>query len=149
MTPKQDRFITEYLTTGNGTQAAIKAGYSPKRADQQAYENLRKPEIRRALKDRLNEQGITESFLLQKISEGLEAYTVKTVSHEGKVTDERAYPNFAVRWRYIDTALKLRGMYPAEKKHGADYNRFAKWTEEELTHYIETGEEPTRFDEDG
>jgi len=74
MTLKQDRFITEYLTTGNGTQTAIKAGYSPKRADQQAYENLRKPEIRRAIKDRLNEQGITESFLLQKISEGLEAW---------------------------------------------------------------------------
>jgi len=149
MTPKQDRFITEFLTTGNGTQAAIKAGYSPKRADQQAYKNLRKPEIRRALKDRLNEQGLTESFLLQKIGEGLEAYTVKTVSHEGKITDERAYPNFAVRWRYIDTALKLRGMYPAEKHDKSDYNRFADWTEEELTHYIETGEYPKRLDEDG
>jgi predicted RNA-binding Zn-ribbon protein involved in translation (DUF1610 family) len=70
MTLKQDCFVTEYLALRNGTQAAIKAGYSPKRADQQAYENLRKPEIQRAIKDRLNEQGITESVLLQKIGEG-------------------------------------------------------------------------------
>lgn len=148
MTLKQDRFITEYLATGNGTQAAIKAGYSPKRADQQAYENLRKPEIQKAIKDRFNEQGITESFLLQKISEGLEAYTVKTVYHEGKVTDERAYPNFAVRWKYIDTVLKLLGMYPTEKHDKSGYNEFAEWTVEEINHFIKTGEEPNRFDED-
>ena len=32
LNPRQDRFVDEYLLDGNGTQAAIKAGYSPKTA---------------------------------------------------------------------------------------------------------------------
>jgi phage terminase small subunit len=42
---KQQRFVDEYLRDLNATQAAIRAGYSAKRADEQGYENLRKPEI--------------------------------------------------------------------------------------------------------
>jgi len=45
LTPKQDRFCREYVIDLNGTQAAIRAGYSPRTADRLAYENLRKPEI--------------------------------------------------------------------------------------------------------
>lgn len=39
-------------------------------------------------------------------------------------------------------------MYPAEKHDKSDYNEFANWTEAELDHFIKTGEEPKRFDED-
>ena len=49
LTPKQAKFVQEYLIDLNATQAAIRAGYSPKRADEQGYENLRKPEIQTAL----------------------------------------------------------------------------------------------------
>ncbi|HYF55927.1 MAG TPA: terminase small subunit [Salinarimonas sp.] len=36
LTPKQARFVEEYLIDLNGTQAAIRAGYSPKTANEQA-----------------------------------------------------------------------------------------------------------------
>lgn len=50
LTPKQKAFIREYKKNGgNGTQAAIKAGYSENTADVIATENLRKPSIREAL----------------------------------------------------------------------------------------------------
>lgn len=45
LTPKQDRFIQEYLKDLNATQAAIRAGYSEKTASEVGYENLRKPQI--------------------------------------------------------------------------------------------------------
>lgn len=45
LTPKQERFIAEYLIDLNGTQAAIRAGYSAKSAGVQANENLKKPNI--------------------------------------------------------------------------------------------------------
>jgi phage terminase small subunit len=45
MTAKQTRFVAEYLIDLNATQAAIRAGYSANTAEQQAYENLRRPEI--------------------------------------------------------------------------------------------------------
>jgi phage terminase small subunit len=50
LTPKQKAFVREYKKNGgNGTQAAIKAGYSENTADVIATENLRKPSIREAL----------------------------------------------------------------------------------------------------
>lgn len=36
MTPKRQQFVTEYLKDFNGTQAAIRAGYSPRTAKVQA-----------------------------------------------------------------------------------------------------------------
>lgn len=49
MTPKQERFIAEYLIDLNATQAAIRAGYSQKTAASIGEENLRKPEIAQAV----------------------------------------------------------------------------------------------------
>lgn len=45
----QKRFVEEYAQGGNGSEAARRAGYSPFAARQQAYENLRKPQVRDAL----------------------------------------------------------------------------------------------------
>lgn len=49
LTPKQQRFVDEYLVDMNGTQAAIRAKYSPDTARQMAAENLSKPYIQLAI----------------------------------------------------------------------------------------------------
>ena len=49
LTPKQQRFIDEYLIDLNATQAAIRAGYSPRTARAIACENLAKPDIQEAI----------------------------------------------------------------------------------------------------
>ncbi len=49
LTAKQEAFITEYLIDLNGTQAAIRAGYSEDSAAMIASENLTKPYIQAAL----------------------------------------------------------------------------------------------------
>jgi len=49
MTPKQQRFVLEYLVDLNATQAAIRAGYSAATAEVIGYENLRKPVIASAI----------------------------------------------------------------------------------------------------
>jgi phage terminase small subunit len=49
LTPKQQRFVREYLIDLNATQAAIRAGYSEKTAYSIGNENLRKPEIAAAI----------------------------------------------------------------------------------------------------
>ena len=48
-TPKQQRFIEEYLIDLNATQAAIRAGYSAKTARAIGCENLAKPNIQEAI----------------------------------------------------------------------------------------------------
>lgn len=49
LTPKQQRFVEEYLIDLNATQAAIRAGYSEDTAHVIGWENLRKPEIEKAI----------------------------------------------------------------------------------------------------
>ena len=46
MTPRQQKFCDEYLISGNATDAAIKAGYSPKTAKNIGSENLAKPDLK-------------------------------------------------------------------------------------------------------
>lgn len=56
MTPKQEAFVREYLVDKNATQAAIRAGYSPRTAEAIGSENLRKPLIRTAVRRELDAQ---------------------------------------------------------------------------------------------
>ncbi|MCM1234893.1 MAG: terminase small subunit [Ruminococcus flavefaciens] len=46
LTPRQQKFCDEYLISGNATDAAIKAGYSPKTAKNIGSENLAKPDLK-------------------------------------------------------------------------------------------------------
>ncbi len=51
LTPKQQRFVEEYLIDLNATQSAIRAGYSEKTAYSVGHENLKKPEIQKAIQE--------------------------------------------------------------------------------------------------
>lgn len=53
LTPKQEIFVSEYLKTGNATEAARRAGYKGNDSTLQsiAKENLRKPLIQGAIKE--------------------------------------------------------------------------------------------------
>jgi phage terminase small subunit len=54
LTPKQRKFCDEYLISGNATDAAIKAGYSPKTAKQTGSENLAKPDLKQYIEAELD-----------------------------------------------------------------------------------------------
>ena len=61
LTPKQRRFVEEYLVDLNGAQAAMRAGYSQKTAGSQAFDLLKKPEIQAAIAEgRKDQQERTE-----------------------------------------------------------------------------------------
>ncbi len=52
LTARQQRFVEEYLATGNGTEACRRAGYSQRSEGclrVQATENLAKPNVKRAI----------------------------------------------------------------------------------------------------
>ena len=54
LTPKQRRFVEEYLVDLNATQAAIRAGYSKKTSGRIGAENLQKPVIQGAIEKAMN-----------------------------------------------------------------------------------------------
>lgn len=49
LTPRQERFVAEYLTDLNATKAAIRAGYSKRSAYSQGHDLLKKPEVQEAI----------------------------------------------------------------------------------------------------
>ena len=49
MTPKQDRFVTEYLVDLNATQAALRVGYSARTAPQQGSRLLKNAQVQVAI----------------------------------------------------------------------------------------------------
>lgn len=72
LTPKQERFVEEYLVDLNATQAAIRAGYAERTARAIGSENLTKPAIADAiqvLRVRLSKKlEITQGRVLQELA---------------------------------------------------------------------------------
>ena len=73
LTAKQHAFVEEYMIDKNATQAAIRAGYSPKTAYNIGSENLAKPEIAAALDEAKAEQSertqVDADWVLGKLKE--------------------------------------------------------------------------------
>lgn len=72
LTPKQRRFIDEYLIDLNATQAAIRAGYSEKTAYSIGLQTLKKLEIQAEIQKRRNrlqnKLEITQERVLQELA---------------------------------------------------------------------------------
>ncbi|HBC94408.1 MAG TPA: terminase small subunit [Pelotomaculum sp.] len=72
LTPKQQRFIEEYLVDLNATQAAIRAGYSPSTAKEQGCQNLSKLNVKNAIDQALAERsrrtGINQDRVLLELA---------------------------------------------------------------------------------
>lgn len=76
LTAKQQRFVDEYLKDLNATQAAIRAGYSKKTADQQASRLLTNVKVREFLSGRMKEREertlISQDYVIKGIVEVIE-----------------------------------------------------------------------------
>lgn len=55
LTLKQQRFADEYIISGNATQAALKAGYAERSAYRTGADNLKKPQVKAYIDERLAE----------------------------------------------------------------------------------------------
>lgn len=72
MTRKQDRFVKEYLIDLNATQAAIRAGYSPKTANEQGARLLANVSVQeaiaKAMAERSKRTGISQDRVIQELA---------------------------------------------------------------------------------
>jgi NifB/MoaA-like Fe-S oxidoreductase len=64
---------------------------------------------------RLEQAGITDSYLVKKLKAELEANDIKLFAHEGIARDKQEVPAWLIRQKARQDAHKLRGDYPAEK----------------------------------
>lgn len=68
-TKRQRVFIEEYLQTWNATDAARKAGYSPRTAYSIGQENLKKPEIAAEIERRIDEKSMCANEVLVRLAD--------------------------------------------------------------------------------
>lgn len=96
MTPKQQRFVEEYLIDLNATQAAIRAGYSAKTARQIGDENLSKPDIAAAVAkakaDRAEEVGVDARWVLKRLAAEAEADLADLYDDSGNLLNVKQWP---------------------------------------------------------
>lgn len=73
LTPKQKRFVAEYLVDLNATAAARRAGYSAKTADRIGPELLGKTcvseAIQQAIRERQQRTEVTQDYVIKKLKE--------------------------------------------------------------------------------
>ena len=73
LTPKQARFVQEYLVDLNATQAAVRAGYSERTACEQGARLLANVKVREAIqaaeKKRQERTEITQDYVIGKLVE--------------------------------------------------------------------------------
>ena len=110
---KQRRFIDEYIISGNATQAAIKAGYSKRSAQQTGAENLLKPVIKAELDRRNAEIKSAKTADMQEVMEYL-ASVMRGEQTESVATAKGIYDNVPVSAKDRIKAAELIG-----KRHGA------------------------------
>ena len=82
LTARQKKFCDEYLISGNATDAAIKAGYSPKTAYSMGNENLNKPELKAYIETEL------DKIHSAKIADAEEVMKYLTAVMRGEHTEE-------------------------------------------------------------
>ncbi|WP_231099886.1 terminase small subunit [Streptobacillus moniliformis] len=97
---KQKKFCEYYISSGNGTEAAIKAGYSKKTATVIANENLMKPYIKEYI------QEITEKMEADNIATATEIQTYLTAVMRGELDEE--YTVFEKKGDGTEKAKKMK-----------------------------------------
>lgn len=96
MTPKQQRFVEEYLVDLNATQAAIRAGYSARTAEQQGSRLLSNAKVARGVANaqaaRSEQTGIDATWVLQRLGEEAVADLADLYDEQGNLRRVHEWP---------------------------------------------------------
>lgn len=96
LTPKEHRFVGEYLIDLNATRAASRAGYSRHTARQIGSENLSKPAIREAIKiamaERSERTAIDAAWVLTRLVAEVEADMADLYDEQGRLLPVEDWP---------------------------------------------------------
>ncbi|WP_313063597.1 terminase small subunit [Atlantibacter hermannii] len=108
LTDKQEMFCREYLIDLNATQAAIRAGYSAKTANEQGAQNLAKLSIQNRISDlkaERNEQtGINAAYVLRRLVEIDQMDVLDILTSTGELKPVSQWPKV---WRTTLSGLDV------------------------------------------
>ncbi|WP_346216373.1 terminase small subunit [Caldifermentibacillus hisashii] len=126
LTEKQKRFADYYIETGNATESAKRAGYSPKTARVIGQENLLKPAIKSYIDERLKEMDEKRIMKAEEVMQLLTAIARNEVTEDVVVFNEGM------------TAIEQKGMSAKDRLKALELigKRYAMWTEKQQVENI-------------
>jgi len=134
LTEKQKRFVDEYLVDLNGTQAAIRAGYSPRTANN-SYSILQRPQVQQYLRKRRNELQkkieITAENIVAELAKIGFADIADFISIEEEINPETGIP-----FRYV-AVKRTRDMPQAKRAAIAGIKQTSQGIEVKLYNKVE------------
>ena len=96
LTAQRQRFVEEYLVDLNGTEAAIRAGYSPRSAKAQASQLLALPEVQVAVSaakaSRSDRTKIDADWVLNRLAEEADADVADLYDESGALKPVKDWP---------------------------------------------------------
>ena len=99
LTEKQQRFVEEYLIDLNATQAAIRAGYSAKTADQQGSRLLANVKVQQAIAERMAERskrtGVNQDRVVLELSKIAFLKMTDVVDRNGAIKQDASEDDLA------------------------------------------------------
>ncbi len=115
LTPKQQRFVAEYLVDLNATQAAVRAGYSEKTAYSVGHENLKKPEVAAAIQEAMEARSqrteIAQDWILEQLKLVYEASIEARPVYDKNGKEKGFSFNPAAANRALELLGKHQGMF--------------------------------------
>ena len=106
---------------GNATEAAL-ANYNVKNRQMATVLGsiyLDKPMIKNEIERLMEEKQITDSVMIDKLKEGMEANVV--ASYQGEATESNI-PDYDKRFKWWDAAAKIKNLYPAQETINKNLN---------------------------
>lgn len=122
LTLKQQRFADEYIICGNATEAAAKAGYARRSAQQVGSENLLKPVIKSYIDQRL------EELKSEKVADQQEVLEFLTSVMRGEKTEQTLCSIGELGQQVIDIDIGAKDRIKAAELIG---KRHRLWTDKQ------------------
>ncbi|HHJ1482378.1 terminase small subunit [Pseudomonas aeruginosa] len=130
LTKKQRLFVEEYLVDLNATQAAIRAGYSTRRATEIGYQLLQRPEVAQAIQAAMAERSkrteVEADYVIRRLREIDEMDVLDILEDDGSFRSIRDWPR---AWRQFLSGIEIAELFEGrgDDRRIAGVLRKVKW----------------------
>ncbi|MBG7007101.1 terminase small subunit [Pseudomonas aeruginosa] len=130
LTKKQRLFVDEYLLDLNATQAAIRAGYSTRRATELGYQLLQRSEVAQAIQAAMAERSkrteVEADYVIRRLREIDEMDVLDILEDDGSFRSIRDWPR---AWRQFLSGIEIAELFEGrgDDRRIAGVLRKVKW----------------------
>lgn len=138
LSKKEEKFVIEYVRTGNATQSAINAGYSERSARQTACRMLTKDYILEAIDE------LVKQMNSEKIADAEEVMMLLTEIARGETKEENVVVDKAGNVSIVETRVKEKERVKALELLGKRYKLYTDKVEASVDGQVQvvfTGED--------